>query len=490
MVAVTFDAGDGHYVAMGSTNDDASTRTAHAPDPLSYEATVRAGGWPWSTTPPAFVNPQAMVLLPSSSSGVAVDASDTVVNVWTDTVPSAATIAAWEAAAGRMAAVTVTSQQVFAALKSRLASPSPENGLAKFLAHTTDAFAVSESGWPRVSSVLVRPGFTLMPVSSLSGDVLASSPVFSAADVADLRRDVGLTSTSGPVSLSGPDVRLRFSNVGANAVAVKALRASPASAQQAWLPDVATRLTRPGGGVVVVASEHGGGRSSLAFALAAHACGARAGMVVVASDCPDWSESSTVFTVTCTSSALSMVLSDAAAAGASTAVVDFVYGTDLSAVWQAAGAGLLVVVTVAAASVSAALSAVVDGDCSVMAADLLRGVVVRRLLPGADGSGLTPVDASVLNTAAVAAALRGQRFDALEVAVEMSGRAAGVLADTALARAVSAGRVRADVAAPFVADPDRYAAASGRLAQVSASVEVDVDGEDDWGWMDAAPVPR
>lgn len=440
-------------------------------------------GWVTSTTPPAYPNPQAGMLLSKNAKAIAIDATELTASVWTDHIPTSSEILTWERSCGRLVNITVTTSEVLAGLLS-LTKRNPNVGFTKVLNDlTTLNKSEADDVFPTVTGMLLRAGHAPTITTPVGVRDLANKlNVYTSDDIENIKNDLGLTEKNITTTTLSTTARIRITSIDEKTIIIKLIPLTPPSTNQAWLPDTATRLCQPGAGVVIVGGGANSGKSSLAWALAAHAVAHRGGLSAVLANQPDWTSGGPTTIVNTIDNDLTKQLTTLATAGVQTFVIDVANVTP-QIVWQAASAGALLFVIVTATSTATALTMLSENINTEIVGTLFRGSIIRWLLPSADKENvLTPVDETILSTGTVKATIKTGKYTQIPAALDIDGRNSGVTIDTALARAISSGRIRADVAIPLVNDITRFNAAAGRLTEMNAIEPVEKLGADDWNW--------
>jgi len=396
------------------------------------------------------VDPAAVRMLPSQAAGLAVSLSGGVLEVLVDHVPVPSLISRFEELSGCRVAVAVVAPDVLERVRAR-ALDAAASDMSRSL-RTALSAAAALNAWGLQAVVGSVPA--AVTASGLAG--LAGWPVLSAQDMSvwvhELTGSDRLGSDVTLVLGFGADrwrVQLRVSG-GAVSVSARRVPAQARRLDQLGVPALGCRLADEDSGLVLVAGGPCSGRSSTALALAERAAGRRPVLVEVIGDAPESAPAGRAGQVVVRRVGTDVVsvaagVQSAVAAGVSVLVVDAVLSeADMRAVVSAAEAGLLVVCVVPAASSVAALSLSADllggVDAFARLAGCLAGVLVCSLSSGLDLSVVALFEV-VVGTAGVRRALASGGPAQVVSAVQAAGRSAGVLMDTALSTARSAGRI-------------------------------------------------
>lgn len=405
-----------------------------------------------------------MAALINDRHAIAIDATDTTVTVCTDEIPAAATVSAWELAAGRLATVVITTSEILEQIQHRCAHPAADYGWNKLLAALAPVMGPTDSGWPAVPAVVLKAGHR--PVSVIDGDPVAgNAPLFTTDDLSHVYADTQPTHGT-TMTVHDHGILFTATHISDTMTVVSALPDTAPDPDSMWLPETVATMTSAAAGIIYVAGAAHSGRTSLAHAIGYHAKGTHHGLLAAVGATP-WPLSVDVtFTV-----------EDAAlipSTGVRVVIADDPH-IQTQTLIDLAAAGLLVIAVVHGTTMAQALTAAHAHTHPAF----IRGVIVRSLLPTAHGHRV-PVDGTLCTPTAAISALREQGYEHVEIAVEAGGHTYGTLFDTALAAAVRTGRVSRDTAAGFVHNTERFLAAEDRLASLDQSASAIV--ADDWNW--------
>ena len=378
-------------------------------------------------------DPEAVRMLPSNAAGLPLALAGGVLSVLVDHVPSAAEFTAFETASGCAVTVTVTTAEVLTAARSRVnVDAGHGRDLPAILADTPqDASAVHLAAG---SAPAVRVRGELRPLESwpaLSGEDLRAVVQFTTAtsDRSDCQH---------VISWSGSRWRVtQFTSAGHPQVVLRRLPGSVPRLEQLGLPAAAAQTADLPGGLVLVAGRAGSGKSTTLIALLDKINTSRRVWISTIEDpveltLPSRHAIITQRTLGADVTSVAEAVDTAVAAGAAVVAVAASLGDrdDLTAVLRAAASGALVYLSVPAATVRGALTAVLalvpDSErrstCA-MVAEVFSAGVAQQLLPTRDGAVIPAVEVVWANPA-LSAVLREDRLTELDsaAAADASGR--------------------------------------------------------------------
>lgn len=437
-------------------------------------------GWPTADTAPPAPPADVAVLLDFNPAdpAVAVTATDTTVEVWTTRIPSPATVAAWEAAAGRTATAVICNAETMAVLAAARRSATAGSGGSEtlFAAIGADHGPLTTGGspWPTLVSVTITAGRPAMAHTWAGRTVALSGGTYPQDRLAALAADLGCTPSGRSSFAVSPQVRCEARG-DSSRLRIAFRPASFPGVDVVGLPAGVDRLTRGGPGIVAVGSGASSGRTSLAYALAAATAG-RTGAPVGAVGAPGaWPSVPEADWATYRGGAGAAV--DAAAdAGAGVICIDDIPSEQPhDPVWDAAGRAAAAGATVVVTSRHARIDTLARTCWDSPARAYLAGAVVRYL--ARTPAGAVAVDDTLVLTPELRTWLATHPGQDPTSGRDVCGQDAGHGYDTSLGLAASSGLLTAEQAAPLVRDPARYAAAGG--THTSAAPRP-ADG--DWDW--------
>ena len=422
-------------------------------------------GWPTSSVGPGPIPEHVRALLADGGEvdAVAVSATGSTVNIWTSTVPSPAHVRAWEEQTGKVVSVTITTEQVMSGLLSQRRGEEHNTTYADLLVSTAAGTGepVNETvggSWPATTQIVVdenRPGRAKNRNTWLE----LPGGVWHRNRIEALVQSLGAGSGNA-TGMIAEGVRAHISATSTHVV----LRIKPAhcpSVDDVRLPLGTPELTAAGPGVVIVGSAPGQGKTSLAYALATHAAGRADSAVALLSGKPTWQGSAgRIWTVWDPQlQGWEKTVDNVLAEGHQVVLIDdtpSVIGDEPA--WRAsqrlAAGGACVILTCASARMSSLPEIVLNGPIQ----HLLRGMVVRTLIPVGDGA--VPVDDTLVVTDDLHVWLRRGGGN-IDMARDLYGYKTGMSFDTALAKTVLSGQISPADAAPWVRDSVRYSASGG-----------------------------
>ena len=422
-------------------------------------------GWPFSDTMPRHPPATVRNLIDPTGEAIPVYADNDTVTLWAVDAPTASQLRHWERTTGRYVSVTLTTRTILDALQ--------EAGTA----HRNDTFGdvlgsinaiLGDPGapypgtiWPKVSHISMRTGTNTLVNYDGSWRPLSGDP-WTPVRIASLNTGFGVESgTPTSVDVRATGMRARVITDGQTSTTVLVKPGSSPTLDDVLAPAGISALTRPGPGIVVVGSAVNNGSSSLAWALASHAVGRGTFTGALVGTHQTWSPGN-LAPWDATKDTLGAVLPTANSAGPAVILIDNIVdvtdGRAWDAVVAAANSGALCIVTVPISTMAGA--GILLRSRRIV--EVLRGVIIRSLVPIIGGPAV-PIDDTLLMTGDVVRALTGGQDSSLPLTTlrDFYGVSAGTCFDTSLARAVTSGRLRADDGANWVRNTERYASSCG-----------------------------
>lgn len=422
--------------------------------------TTTAHGYPTLTDPNIAIDPVAARLLVNDQHALGVALSGDILLVAVDAVPTPARFAELESATGMALTVALTSPELLAHLRSRaLAQPAGQPGvvLAGVLRDAVEAAA---------SDVLLHTG--RRPAVRAAGQftALPGYPHLSASDVAAAGEWFTRQARRQTVTASGARWRAETSTSGGRPVlSLRRLPAGPVRAEELHLPAALAAAASARNGLIVIASPHGGGRTTSAAGVVDLINTSRPVHIVTVARPVEYVHQPRQAVVTSLEvgtdapSAADAVLA-AGRLGADVIEVDVRLADDARAAISAAVSGHLVICVVPATSSESALrhlTSLLPPDERTWAleavASTLRVATAQQLLPTTSGA-LGAVFETLCVTEPVRAAIRGGNLGALSAMLENGTSDTSSSMDRALALNVAAGRVHLGTARQAARDTE------------------------------------
>lgn len=438
----------------------------------TYLEQVAAAGYETLTTVDMVVDPVAARMIPDDPHAIGVALAGDVIRVIVDVVPTPARFSELERVTGLAVSVAVTTPQNLAQLAERARATPTGHASQVLSAVLTDA---SSEG---ASDVLLVTG--QRPVLRVGGRraVLDNYPLLPEQTVRAAKEWLIGAAARGMVTVGGHRWRVQTgSSQGTELLTLRSLPSIPPRLDEIHAPVALLDAATQPSGLIVIASKPAAGRTTTASALVEHVNTNRAVHICCVGAPVEYQHPRRQAVIT--SQEIPTDAPDAPAAvaharalGADVLVLAVHTLDDARAALAAATAGHLVVVEIAAVSVTEALRALITlfpPDerlwAATMTASALRAVTAQVLLPTTGGQQMAAFE-SLTTSDAVRTAVRTATFEHLPGILEDEAGAGTSSLARSLALLAASGRVHHDVARHVLGDPAVFDA---HLAQTVTS---------------------